>query len=99
MTQSDKSRPIVNAPISDAAVTATGADIDNDHADERPINRSDDAPDDNSEQIDEPAQAQTVADEALRGTGAGKAPKTASMAALPIQLKSMPMMRRMWSII
>ena len=29
---------------SDAAATATGADIDNDHADERPVDRSQDAP-------------------------------------------------------
>lgn len=27
----------------DAAMTATGEDIDNDHADERPVNRSQDA--------------------------------------------------------
>jgi hypothetical protein len=50
----------------EAAITATGEDIDNDHADERPINRSDDAPD-NTEQDDEDAQAQTVADDAIRG--------------------------------
>lgn len=29
--------------LRDAAITATGADIDNDHADERPDNRSDDS--------------------------------------------------------
>ncbi len=28
--------------LRDAAISATGADIDNDHADERPIDRSDD---------------------------------------------------------
>lgn len=28
----------------DAAMTPTGIDIDNDHADERPVNRSQDAP-------------------------------------------------------
>jgi hypothetical protein len=54
--------------LRDAAISATGADIDNDHADERPLNRSDDAPEThNSEQDDEPAQAQTVAEEALTG--------------------------------
>lgn len=52
---------------SDAAVTATGADIDNDHADERPVDRSDDAPETfHGEQEDEGAQAQTVADDAIR---------------------------------
>jgi hypothetical protein len=52
----------------DASMTATGVDIDNDHADERPINRSDDAPEThNAEQEDEAAQAQTVADDAIRG--------------------------------
>lgn len=30
--------------LSDAAISPTGADIDNDHADERPVNRSQDAP-------------------------------------------------------
>lgn len=29
--------------LRDAAITATGEDIDNDHADERPIDRSDDS--------------------------------------------------------
>jgi hypothetical protein len=53
---------------SDAAMTATGADIDNDHADESPVNRSQDAPENfNSEQDDEAAQAQTVSDDAIRG--------------------------------
>lgn len=52
----------------DAAMTATGEDIDNDHADERPIDRSQDASETfNSEQDDEDAQAQTVADDAIRG--------------------------------
>lgn len=38
----------------DAAVTATGADVDNDHADERPVDRSQDAPEDRiSEEEDE----------------------------------------------
>ena len=51
-----------------AAMTATGADVDNDHADENPIDRSQDAPEIfNSEQDDEAAQAQTVADDAIRG--------------------------------
>ena len=31
--------------LREAATTATGIDIDNDHADERPIDRSQDAPD------------------------------------------------------
>jgi hypothetical protein len=52
----------------DAAITATGEDIDNDHADERPVDRSQDAPESyNSEQDDEQSQAQTVADDAVRG--------------------------------
>ena len=52
---------------SDAAVTATGEDIDNDHADERPVDRSQDSPENyNSEQDDESAQAQTVSDHAIR---------------------------------
>jgi len=53
---------------SSAAMTATGEDIDNDHADERPYDRSDDAPESfHGEQDDEGAQAQTVADDAIRG--------------------------------
>ena len=53
---------------SSAAITATGEDIDNDHADERPYDRSDDAPETfHGEQEDEGAQAQTVADDAIRG--------------------------------
>ena len=52
---------------SDAAVTATGEDIDNDHADERPVDRSQDSLENyNSEQDDEDAQAQTVSDDAIR---------------------------------
>lgn len=52
----------------DASMTATGVDIDNDHADERPVNRSDDAPEaHNAEQEDEAAQAQTLADDSIRG--------------------------------
>ncbi len=79
MAQSDNSRPSGTTPATDAAVTATGADIDNDHADERPVNRSDDAPETvNAEQDDEPAQAQTVADEAMHG-GAGNAEHGESM--------------------
>ena len=51
-----------------AAMTATGADVANDHADEGPIDRSQDAPETfNSEQDDEAAQAQTVAEDAVRG--------------------------------
>lgn len=55
--------------LRDAAISATGADIDNDHADERPLDRSDDAPETfNSEQDDEQAQAQTVAGQAMAGS-------------------------------
>jgi hypothetical protein len=65
--QNDNDRPIGKTPITDAAVTATGTDIDNDHADERPVDRSQDAPEIyNREQDDEPAQAQTVSDDAIR---------------------------------
>ena len=54
--------------LRDAAISATGADIDNDHADERPVDRSDDTPEtDNSEQDDEQSQAQTVAQQAMAG--------------------------------
>jgi hypothetical protein len=60
-------------PAADAAMTPTGLDIDNDHADERPVDRSQDAPEShNDEQDDEPAQAQTVAGEALTGTASGQ---------------------------
>jgi hypothetical protein len=60
-------------PAADAAMTPTGLDIDNDHADERPVDRSQDAPESHSdEQDDEPAQAQTVAGEALTGTASGQ---------------------------
>lgn len=53
---------------SSAAMTATGEDIDNYHADERPYDRSDDAPENfHGKQDDEGAQAQTVADDAIRG--------------------------------
>lgn len=48
--------------LRDAAVSATGADIDNDHADERPFNRSDDAPEaQNSAQV-QPNDTQDVVD-------------------------------------
>jgi hypothetical protein len=61
-------RVVENDHLRDAAISATGTDIDNDHADERPFDRSDDAPEAyNSEQDDEQAQAQTVADDAIRG--------------------------------
>ena len=57
MTSDDNGRPIGTSPITDAAsatapedlprenaaMTATGEDVDNDHADERPIDRSQDA--------------------------------------------------------
>ena len=61
-------------PAADAAMTPTGLDIDNDHADERPVDRSQDAPEapDNTEQDDEGAQAQTVAGDALEGEAAGQ---------------------------
>lgn len=63
-----------DAGSADAAMTATGEDIDNDHADERPIDRSQDAPESyNTEQDDEAAQAQTVADDAIRGLADGQA--------------------------
>ena len=69
MTHADNHKP-----PADAAMTPTGLDIDNDHADERPVDRSQDSPDapDNSEQDDEPAQAQTVSGEALDREGAGQ---------------------------
>jgi hypothetical protein len=71
--QNDNDRPVGKTPITDAAVTATGADIDNDHADERPVDRSQDAPENyNSEQDDEPAQAQTVSDDAIRNIPNGE---------------------------
>lgn len=73
MPQNDNDRPVGKTPITDAAVTATGADIDNDHADERPVDRSQDAPENyNSEQDDEPAQAQTVSDDAIRNIPNGE---------------------------
>lgn len=63
-----------NNDARDAAMTATGEDIDNDHADERPFDRSQDASETfNSEQDDEDAQAQTVADDAIRGRANGDA--------------------------
>ena len=68
MTHADNHKP-----AADAAMSPTGLDIDNDHADERPVDRSQDAPEaHNNEQDDEPAQAQTVADEALDGASAGQ---------------------------
>jgi hypothetical protein len=71
--QNDNDRPVGKTPITDAAVTATGADIDKDHADERPVDRSQDAPENyNSEQDDEPAQAQTVSDDAIRNIPNGE---------------------------
>jgi hypothetical protein len=82
MTETDNSRSIGNTPVTDAAaasvpdsatintgsysaaMAATGADINDDDADDR----SDDAPENfNTEQDDEAAQAQTVADDAIRG--------------------------------
>lgn len=66
MTRSDQDKQ-----AADAAMSATGFDVDNDHADKRPVDRSQDAPKaDNREQDDEPAQAQTVADDAIRGNAA-----------------------------
>lgn len=73
MPQNDNDRPIGKTPITDAAVTATGADIDNDHADERPVDRSQDSLENyNSEQDDESAQAQTVSDDAIRNIPNGE---------------------------
>lgn len=66
MTQSEQDKP-----AADAAMNATGLDVDNDHAGERAADRSQVAPKaDNREQDDEPAQAQTVADDAIRGNTA-----------------------------
>lgn len=58
-----------NEDLGDAAMSATGADIDNDHADERPFDRSQDAPENynDGQDDDEAAQAQTAADDAIRG--------------------------------
>lgn len=39
-----------NDELSDAAISPTGADIDNDHADERPVNRSQDAPEEEQDE-------------------------------------------------
>ena len=73
MPQNDNDRPVGKTPITDAAVTATGADIDNDHADERPVDRSQDSLENyNSEQDDESAQAQTVSDDAIRNIPNGE---------------------------
>lgn len=60
---------------SDAAMTPTGADIDNDHADERPYDRSQDAPENYNEDQDDDkaAQAQTVADDSIRGAANAQA--------------------------
>ncbi len=66
-TAPDSATSTGHPATSDAAVTATGVDIDNDHADERPVDRSQEAPENfNSEQDDEDAQAQTVSDDAIR---------------------------------
>lgn len=68
MTQTD-----THKPAADAAMTPTGLDIDNDHADERPVDRSQDAPEaHNNEQDDEAAQAQTVAGDAMGGPAASQ---------------------------
>lgn len=65
--------PDTDKPAADAAITPTGLDIDNDHADERPVDRSQDAPETHdSEHDDEPAQSQTVADDAILGLAAGQ---------------------------
>ncbi len=66
MTQSDQDKP-----AADAAISATGLDVDNDYADKRSVDRPQVAPEaDNRDQDDEPAQAQTVADDAIRGKAA-----------------------------
>lgn len=66
MTQSDQDKRAGNA-----AMSHTGLDVDNDQADERAVDRPQVMPRaDNREQDDEPAQAQTVADDAIRGKAA-----------------------------
>lgn len=68
MTHIDKHKP-----AADAAMSPTGLDVDNDHADERPVDRSQDAPEaHNREQDDEEAQAQTVAGDAMRKSASGQ---------------------------
>ena len=42
--------------MEDAAMSPTGADIDNDHADERPVNRSQDAPEKKPDEQSAPAE-------------------------------------------
>lgn len=53
--------------LEDAAMSPTGADIDNDHADERPIDRSQNAPmpydDDEDEDLDEDQDDEDEEDE------------------------------------
>ena len=66
MIQSDQDKR-----AADAAMSPTGLDVDNDHADERPVDRKQVVPKaDNREQNDEPSQAQTVADDTIRGNAA-----------------------------
>lgn len=59
-----------NSTREDAAMSATGADIDDDQADERPVNRSDDAPElyNDAQDDDESTQAQTLAGESIGGS-------------------------------
>lgn len=52
----------------DAAMSPTGLDIDNDHADERPVDRSQDAPDDSQRKQDnDKVQAQNAGGDAAGG--------------------------------
>lgn len=53
----------------ESAMSASGADIDNDHADERPYDRSQDAPElyNDAQDDDEATQAQTFSDDSIRG--------------------------------
>lgn len=71
-THTDDVHPAKCTAPADAAMSPTGLDIDNDHADERPVDRSQDAPE-NREQDDEDAQAQTVADDVIRGMAGAQA--------------------------
>jgi hypothetical protein len=82
MNSTDAARPMGNTPVTDAAAAtapepsspgvSSNADMridDNDHADERPFDRSDDAPEsfNDGQDSDEAEQAQTLAESAIRG--------------------------------
>jgi hypothetical protein len=82
-THADDTHPAKDKAPADAAMSPTGLDIDNDHADdhsgERQADRLQDSTEPgndlpgNREQDDEDAQAQTVADDAIRGMAGVKA--------------------------